>query len=45
MGSGTTAIACIELNRNYVGFEINKDYYKYSIQRIQSLQKNLFDVV
>jgi len=26
MGSGTTAIAALKSNRNYVGFEINKDY-------------------
>jgi site-specific DNA-methyltransferase (adenine-specific) len=26
MGSGTTAEACIRLNRNYVGFEISKEY-------------------
>lgn len=34
MGSGTTAIGCINLKRNYIGFEINEDYYKTSIQRI-----------
>jgi site-specific DNA-methyltransferase (adenine-specific) len=28
MGSGTTAIACKNLNRNYIGFEINPDYIK-----------------
>ena len=33
MGSGTTAVACIELNRNYMGFEINKEYYHYSIEQ------------
>lgn len=27
-GSGTTARACVELNRNFYGFEINKDFYK-----------------
>ena len=26
IGSGTTAIACINTNRNYIGFELNKEY-------------------
>lgn len=32
MGSGTTAIACRNLNRHYVGMEINKEYHKLSIK-------------
>ncbi len=35
MGSGTTAIAAINTNRRYIGFENNKDYYDISIKRIQ----------
>ena len=34
MGSGSTAIACINTNRNYIGFENNKEYYDISIERI-----------
>lgn len=34
MGSGTTAIACINTKRNYIGFEIDKDYYLSSLERI-----------
>ena len=34
MGSGSTAIACINTNRNYIGFENNKQYYDISIERI-----------
>ena len=26
MGSGTTALAAMELNRHYIGFEMNQDY-------------------
>ncbi len=33
-GSGTTAIACKELKRNYIGFEISKKYTKVSEDRI-----------
>jgi len=35
MGTGTTAIACLANDRQYVGFEINKDYYKIIINRIK----------
>lgn len=36
MGSGTTAIASINTNRNYIGFELDKEYYKKSLGRIES---------
>ena len=35
MGSGTTAIACINTNRNYIGFELDKEYHEFSIERIK----------
>lgn len=35
MGGGTTAIACINTGRNYVGFEINKEYYDIAQKRIK----------
>lgn len=28
MGSGTTAVACIRTGRNYIGFEMNPEYYE-----------------
>ena len=34
MGSGTTAIAALKSNRNYVGFEISEKYIKLAKQRI-----------
>jgi len=34
MGSGTTAVACKKMRRNYVGFEINHEYCKYASQRV-----------
>lgn len=36
MGSGTTAIACLETERNYIGFEISQDYYNISTRRIDN---------
>ena len=35
MGSGTTAVASKALNRNFIGFELNKEYYQKSIKRIE----------
>lgn len=35
MGSGTTAIACINTNRNFIGFELDKHYYDIANERIQ----------
>ena len=32
-GAGTTAIACKENNRKFIGSEISKDYYNLSIER------------
>ena len=36
MGSGTTAIACINTGRNYIGFELNEDYYNVAMERIKN---------
>ena len=40
MGSGTTAIACINTKRNYIGFELDEEYYKASIERINNHVKD-----
>jgi len=39
----TTAIACINTNRNYIGFELNKEYYEIAKNRINKhiLDNNL----
>ena len=42
MGSGTTAVACLEAKRNYIGFEVSKQYWKQSLERIENLPKKLF---
>lgn len=36
MGSGTTAVACKELERMYLGFEKEKTYYDISIKRLNN---------
>ena len=35
IGSGTTAIACINTNRNFIGFELDKHYCDIANERIQ----------
>ena len=35
MGSGTTAIACINTGRNFIGFEMDKGYYDIACKRIE----------
>ena len=42
MGSGTTAIACIRENRNFIGFELNPEYYEVCRKRILDEEYNLF---
>lgn len=39
LGSGTTAVASKMLNRKYIGFEINKDYFETSLKRINKEEK------
>lgn len=34
MGSGTTGIACNNLNRDFIGFEILQEYYDIAKNRI-----------
>jgi len=42
MGSGTTAIACMDTNRNYIGFELDNTYYNLACERIgQCLDENM----
>ena len=38
LGSGTTAVACKELNRNCIGIEIDSEYFKIAENRIKNTQ-------
>lgn len=38
MGLGTTALACKKNNRKYIGFEIVKEYYDMSIERLNKIE-------
>jgi DNA modification methylase len=41
MGSGTTAIACSNLNRRCIGFELDESYWKASINRLSKSKENI----
>lgn len=47
MGSWTTAVACHKLNRNWIGFELDKGYYEKGKQRYEqfSSQISIWDIV
>ena len=42
IGSGTTAVACKQLNRNFIGFEINAEYCKIAEKRLAQEQLHPF---
>jgi site-specific DNA-methyltransferase (adenine-specific) len=37
MGIGSTAVACLRLGVDYIGFEIDKSYVKSAKQKIQNM--------
>lgn len=41
MGSGTTGVACVKLNRNFIGMEINPQYYEIAQRRIAEAQAQI----
>ena len=38
MGSGTTGVACIDLNRDFIGIELDEGYFNISQNRIKEAQ-------
>ena len=41
VGSGTTAIACLNTNRNYIGFELDKGYFDIANDRIDKHKREM----
>lgn len=39
MGSGSTGVACKELNRNFIGMEIDEKYFNIAKDRIEKCNK------
>jgi DNA modification methylase len=46
MGSGTTGVACVQTGRNFIGIEIDPQYFAIAEKRIKAAQAqpNLFEV-
>ena len=44
MGSGTTGVACKNLNRNFIGIEMDSSYYEIASERLENtkVQGSLF---
>ena len=44
MGSGTTGVACMNTNRNFIGIELDESYFKIAEERIEkhTTQQKLF---
>ena len=41
LGSGITAIAAINTKRNFIGFELNKEYFEIAQNRIEERQNEI----
>ncbi len=41
MGGFTTAVACDNTNRRWIGFELQKEYCEVGLERINENRKNL----
>ena len=40
MGSGSTGVACINTNRNFIGMELDENYFAIAKNRIENHLKN-----
>jgi len=41
MGSGTTGVACVQTGRNFIGIEIDENYFKIAQKRVHEAQQQL----
>ena len=44
MGSGSTGVACVNTNRNFIGIERDNKYFEIATNRIKENEYNLFNV-
>ncbi len=42
MGVGSTGVAALEMDRKFIGFELEEDYYSATEKRLKSIEKRLF---
>ena len=45
MGSGTTGVACVNTNRNFIGIELDEDYFNIAKERIEKAGECVATVV
>ena len=43
MGSGSTAVASLKLRNNFIGFEIDEEYYNMALKRIGKFDKKYYE--
>ena len=41
MGSGSTGVACVNTNRNFIGIELDKGYFEIARKRIEEAQEQI----
>ena len=44
MGSGSTGVACINTTRNFIGIELDDNYFKIAEDRINKAKESIFDI-
>lgn len=44
MGSGSTGVACINTNRNFIGIEKDEKYFEIAKDRINKVRETIFDM-
>lgn len=40
-GSGSTGVACLNTNRNFIGIELDEGYFKIVEERLRGIGRNL----
>jgi site-specific DNA-methyltransferase (adenine-specific) len=45
MGSGTTGIASLQTNRNFIGIELDENYFKIAKDRIESVNNGNLEMI
>lgn len=40
MGSGSTGVACLNTNRNFIGIELDKDFFEIAKKRIEDVERS-----
>ena len=44
MGSGSTGVACVNTNRNFIGYELDEKYFEIAERKInECIETTIFD--